>query len=192
MTSPQGLGASFACLCASERPLRERADGVANQACHSARGQFTAAGMGRQRIGDDPLSLLKRGGQPSQRTGRMGARACGSATELRRAGCTGAPRGSAAACTYAGPRGIALRGRRARTARADLERPVAVHRNGDGWVAHDVVAPADALEVPVLRFKRFDDFFAGNRREAVAHAVTAARPRSTGRIGSPSSAITSK
>jgi microsomal dipeptidase-like Zn-dependent dipeptidase len=49
----------------------ERADGVANQACRSARGQFTARGMGRQRLGDDPVALLKRGGQPSQRSGRI-------------------------------------------------------------------------------------------------------------------------
>ncbi|HEX5910104.1 MAG TPA: hypothetical protein VFY44_06390, partial [Thermoleophilaceae bacterium] len=41
----------------------ERAEGVRNQACRSARGQFTAKGMGRQRLGAGPASVLQKAGQ---------------------------------------------------------------------------------------------------------------------------------
>ena len=49
----------------------ERAEGVRNQACRSARGQFTARGMGRQRLGAGPASVLRRAGQPARRQGRV-------------------------------------------------------------------------------------------------------------------------
>ena len=42
----------------------ERAEGVKNQACRSARGQFTRSGMGRQRLGLAAASVLQRAGQP--------------------------------------------------------------------------------------------------------------------------------
>ena len=49
----------------------ERAEGVKNQACRSARGQFTARGMGRQRLGAGPASVLQKAGQPARRQGRV-------------------------------------------------------------------------------------------------------------------------
>ena len=49
----------------------ERAEGVKNQACRSARGQFTRSGMGRQRLGLTAASVLQRAGQPSRRQGRV-------------------------------------------------------------------------------------------------------------------------
>ncbi len=49
----------------------ERAEGVKNQACRSARGQITSNGMGRQRLAVDPVTLLRSGGQPSLRRGRI-------------------------------------------------------------------------------------------------------------------------
>ena len=42
-----------------------------NQACRSARGQFTARGMGRQRLGAVAASVLQKAGQPSRRQGRV-------------------------------------------------------------------------------------------------------------------------
>ena len=49
----------------------ERAEGVRNQACRSARGQFTAKGMGRQRLGAGAASVLQKAGQPARRQGRL-------------------------------------------------------------------------------------------------------------------------
>ena len=49
----------------------ERAEGVKNQACRSARGQFTAKGMGRQRLGAGAASVLQKAGQPARRQGRL-------------------------------------------------------------------------------------------------------------------------
>ena len=61
----------------------ERAEGVPEERCRGARARFTRRGLGRQRLRVGPESLLRHGGQPASRAGRVW-RYCVRGTGTRR------------------------------------------------------------------------------------------------------------